>query len=168
MSRKLVAPIVLCTQRSWQAEMTTYWTHFDLASSKAGSYGVWTGIYLTTRARMTFPVIRHLGFPVANLLFNLQLFWWELIILRRIFRRNMSWQVISVQHKKNVWPHCWSCTYRKSVMPLWHQSNLYHQWWQGMTCVSLYCEYLGSSLWARLVPYCPRQAPTPQFCGFLR
>ena len=49
------------------------------------------GIYLTTCVQMTLPIIQHLGFPVANLHFNLQLFQREnlkLIILRRIFRRN--------------------------------------------------------------------------------
>ena len=42
------------------------WSRFDLASRKARSYGVWTGIHLTTRTRMTLPIIRHLGLPVAN------------------------------------------------------------------------------------------------------
>ena len=48
-------------------------------------------LYLTTRTQMTLPIIRHFGFPVANLLFDLQLFPREnlkLIILHRIFRRN--------------------------------------------------------------------------------
>ena len=31
-------------------------------------------LYLTTRTQMTLPIIRHFGFPVANLLFDLQLF----------------------------------------------------------------------------------------------
>ena len=100
----------------------------QLASSKAGSYGVWTGIDLTTCARMTLPIIRHLGFPVATLLFNLQLFQPEnlkLVIWHQIFRRNTvphsNWRVLRfplytmlqlriMPHQVNrcaAWPRFW-------------------------------------------------------------
>ena len=80
MSHELVAPTVLCThdtpsQQSWQAEMTAYWIEFrfDLASSNGGNYRVCSGIYLTTHTQTTLPIVRHFGFPVAILQFNLQL-----------------------------------------------------------------------------------------------
>ena len=42
---------------------------------------------LTTRARMTLPIIRHLGFPVANLLLPPTISAIQ-FILRQILRRN--------------------------------------------------------------------------------
>ena len=75
-------------QRSWQAQLTAWST--DALIWRQVKLGA-TECELTTRTRMALPIIRHLGFPVPNLHFNLQLFRREnlkLFILRRIFRRN--------------------------------------------------------------------------------
>ena len=92
---QLVVPTILCThgtpsQRSWQAELMAWSIEVTLIwhQVKLGA----TECELTTRTRMALPIIRHLSFPVANLHFNLQLFWREnlkLFILCWIFRRNM-------------------------------------------------------------------------------
>ena len=67
---------------AWSTEVALIWRQVKLGATECE---------LTTRTRMALPIIRHLGFPVANLHFNLQLFRREnlkLFILRRIFRRN--------------------------------------------------------------------------------
>ena len=124
------------SQRSWQAEMTAYWIEvcFDLASSEGGSYGVHLGIYLTTRTQITLANIQHLGFPVANLEFNFQLFQRENFILCQSFRRNTV----------RAWAHQWyayaqlSPLYLLSTLYVTHVMNysrpstafLYCKWWK--------------------------------------
>ena len=92
----------LYTRQPLTTVLMTYWIEvcFDLASSKGGSYGVCLSIYLTNCIQMTLAIIQHLGFPVAVLEFNFQLFWWEnlkWIILCQIFRRNTV----------RAWAHRW-------------------------------------------------------------
>ena len=68
-----------------QAELTAWST--DALIWRQVKLGA-TECELTTRTRMALPIIWHLRFPVANLHFNLQLFWREnlkLFILHRIF-----------------------------------------------------------------------------------
>ena len=59
-----------------------------------------------TRTRTALPIIRHFGFPVANLHFNLQLFRREnlkLFILRRIFRRNTVVSMVNLSPILLTW-----------------------------------------------------------------
>ena len=92
-----------CLADSW---LSQYFVHIvphqnSLDNSRGGGILDWSRFNLVSswelrsvngyRTRMTLPIVCHLGFPVTNLLFNLQLFRqknFKLIILCRISRRN--------------------------------------------------------------------------------
>ena len=154
MSRKLVVSTVLCThgtpsQWSWQAEITAYWikVHFNLASSKGGSYeGCGLGIYLTTHTQTILTIIWHLGFLVA-ILHNHQLFWfnfvpnfrrkmrncWQLtnkscgyayviysgfLLVRKNFYRAIGWTI-----RGSIWWNCTGADTQTEVCPLFQDKG---------------------------------------------
>ena len=79
---------------AWSTEVALIWRQVKLGATECE---------LTTRTRMALPIIQHLGFQVANLHFNLQLFRQEnlkLFILRQIFRRNTICTAIEMRSGK--------------------------------------------------------------------